>query len=86
MRRRISILTIITDPTIILIEIIFILAVIYNLNHGGIVDAIKVVFSGITGIIIAASLVALVVAILLYDQKWELIGHWIIDQIAHKKR
>jgi len=86
MGQKISIFSIITHPTIIGVLIVFVLAFIYNLNHGNIFDAIKVVLSGIYGVILFSILIAIVVVTFLYHKKWEIIGQWIIDRLTRKKR
>jgi hypothetical protein len=86
MGRRGSIISFIIDNAPLEILFIFILAFIYNLNHGGIFGAIKATVFGIFGIACAAAIVVYVIATLVWHEKMHILGEWIMDRITGKKR
>jgi len=81
MRQKFSIFSFIIENAPIEVVIVFALAFIYNVNHGGIFEAIKVTTFGITGIICAVVLILYALITVAWEEKLHILMEWIKDRI-----
>jgi hypothetical protein len=81
MRQKFLILSYIFENAPIGVVIVFVLAFIYNVNHGGIFEAIKVTIFGSIGIICAIILILYVLLTLAWEEKFHILVEWIMDRI-----